>query len=235
MRKLLGGVVVAAVASCAMATTIGPDGYGYYATNEVPYAFEDISGTGTPLNLSDDSHAYGIPFNFNFYGTAYSNVAVGSNGSVYFQDTYLGLGNVAIPGSNGYGVDRFIAVLWDDQNPSVAGNIYWQVLGSGSTERLVVQWNGVPRYGFSDGQTYEAVLYAQSGDIYAYYADTITGDSFYDSGGDATVGIQGDTSTGLQWSYNQAVITDGLALRYYVPEPASMLLLGVAGLFLRRR
>jgi len=47
-----------------------------------------------------------------------------------------------------------------------------------------------------------------------HYLDTDFGNATYDFGASATVGINWDASIALQYSYNQAVITNGLALRF---------------------
>jgi len=54
----------------APAREIGPDAYDYLATNNIPYAWEDISLTGTrTLYGSDDGTASrNLGFPFNFYG-----------------------------------------------------------------------------------------------------------------------------------------------------------------------
>ncbi len=227
----LAVVVLGSLVNAALSATIGPDGYGYLATDETPYAFEEISATGTNLNLSDDSSYYGIPFHFDFYGTPYDQVAVGSNGTVYFEDAYLGLARTPIPSINKYNVDRFIAVFWEDLDPGTGGGVYWQVRGSDESERLIVEWKDVPRFGGEGAGTFQAVLYRQSGDVFVYYADTIFGNPEYDSGANVTAGIQGDPSIALEWSFHQAVLTDGLALRYHaVPEPGTASMTSLAAM-----
>ena len=86
----------------------GPDPFGYTYIDSVEpggptYSWWDISGTGTDMGLSDDSYYWSItlPFTFDFYGTGYTEVAVGSNGVIYFMDVYLGLTNVCLPGDPG--------------------------------------------------------------------------------------------------------------------------------------
>ncbi|MCX5771520.1 MAG: hypothetical protein NTZ09_14795, partial [Candidatus Hydrogenedentes bacterium] len=108
-------------------TSGGPDpgGYIFIDSNEPggpAFSWIEVSSTGTNLNLTDNSSYFPIdlPFTFNFYDGDYTQVAVGSNGTVYFSSAYLGLGNVCIPGINGYGVHRFIALYWDDLYPSGA-------------------------------------------------------------------------------------------------------------------
>src|SRR5436309_1228938 len=108
---LLTGLVNAA------ATTIGPDTAGYVASDEVPFAFEDISSTGTGVLTNADLAITNasMGFNFNFYG--------GNNGTVFFSAKGLmtfgganGFYNNLDLTTNGLTGANFpsIAVLWDD-------------------------------------------------------------------------------------------------------------------------
>jgi len=54
----------------------------------ITFNFVDISGTGTALNLTDDSEAnITSPFPFTFYGVTSSNLRVGNNGGILFDRT----------------------------------------------------------------------------------------------------------------------------------------------------
>jgi len=79
----------------------------------------EISETGTPIEFPhdcDDDYFYPInlSFNFPFFGDLFNAVAVATNGTIYFEDAYLGFGNTPIPGPNSYGVYTFLAPFWDD-------------------------------------------------------------------------------------------------------------------------
>ena len=78
-------VIVPSVASGAVVNTgtwEAADVVGGYAVDDtIAYNFEDISGTGTPLALTDDSTAsFPIGFTFDYYGGAYTSFFVSSNG-----------------------------------------------------------------------------------------------------------------------------------------------------------
>src|SRR5262245_19395344 len=88
------GLVVAAVPA-RFGAVGGTDATGCYAYSDTiapldgdapTYAFEDISGTGTGFVLGDDQVSAAIPlgFSFNFYGSAYTDVHVASNGFLTF-------------------------------------------------------------------------------------------------------------------------------------------------------
>ena len=64
----------------------GPDPFGYTYDDTVPFSFIDISTTGTPVVLGDDtvSGALVMSQNFPFYGTSYGIVEMSSNGFLNF-------------------------------------------------------------------------------------------------------------------------------------------------------
>jgi hypothetical protein len=215
----------------------GPDPFGYtYMDSNEPGgpAFEWVEiaplagGSGLPAGLSgvDEGHAwpFDLPFLFNFYGTDYTQVAIGSNGTVYFEDNYLGLNNTVIPGTNSYGVNTFMAHYWDDL--VVQGEVYYKDLGN----RFVVEYYDVRRYGATGNTgTWEIVLY-ENGSIQFQFLDASIGGAS-DYGADATVGIQGNASTGLQYSYNSAALLDGLAICFTYPGSTGCGPLGVPWLW----
>lgn len=210
MKKLLSIFFVLAVAGLAYAGDGGPDGGGYYwydqdyDPNMFDEYWQDISSTGDwlAISTSDDSHqlAGTLSWDFNFYGDTYSNIYVGSNGTVYFQDTYLGFGNEEIPGDSGYGVNTFMAPWWTDLNPSSGGDIYFEDFG----DYFIVMFDEVNEY-YSGPIVatflvigWEAVDSDNSDIMFLYDFDGT--DSY------CTIGIQGDTSTGTGLEYNPSSV-----------------------------
>lgn len=201
-------------------STGGPDPFGYtFIDSAEPggptFDWYDISTTGTDMGLTDDSHFYPItlPFTFDFYGTGHTEIAVGSNGVVYFEDVYLGLANTCLPGTNSYGVNTFIAVYWDDLNPSVGGAVYYEIIGTAPDRRLIVQWQDVPNFGTTDPITVQAVLFEGSNNIRLQYLDPSS-----EAGSGATVGIQGDATTNaLEYSCDAASLSPDLAICFAHP------------------
>src|SRR5437588_4254871 len=71
----------------AAADVIGPDAFGYSATNDVPFTFIDISATGTRTLAGPDDitvSGVGIGFSFNFYGTNYTTINYNTNALIQF-------------------------------------------------------------------------------------------------------------------------------------------------------
>jgi hypothetical protein len=202
----------------------GPDAFGYTYKDSTEmggpaYQWIEINATGTDMGLSDDSRFWPInlPWSFDFYGTPYNQVAVGSNGTVYFTDAYLGLSNVCLPGDGGYGVPTFIAGYWDDLNPGVDGAVYYEIRGSPGSRMLIVEWNNVPHFGTSDPLTYEVILFEGSNSILVQYLDASS-----EAGSDGTIGIQSNLTTNyLEYSCNAPALQDSLAICFAYPGQPS--------------
>ena len=133
----------------------GSDGYAGCAEpiSSLPI---DPAG-GSSLSLGDDAAAsVTIPFSFEFYGQSYSSVNVVSNGYLVFggSDT-----SYEESFENHFSFTR-ISALFDDLNPSAAGDVSYRVSGSS----LAITWSGVPEYNTSNSNTFQVVLEA-SGDV----------------------------------------------------------------------
>ena len=234
MRKVLAFIGVACLSSTALAVDVGPDAFGYYGT-DIDHVWNDISATGTEITLGDDDHMFlagAMSFGFPFYGNTYNDLAIESNGTFVFTDTYISLSNYQMPYS---GQDRpLIATFWDDLDPGnpAVSHIYYQDMG----DRFVVQFTDVPHYPDGDMElnTFQTIFHA-SGDLEMQYSE-LTQDAG-DGGWGATIGIQGDGYTGLTWAYNDAGpnFPSRTGVLWYIPEPTSLSLLALGGLALLRR
>ena len=108
--------------------------------------------------------------------------------------------------------------------------IYYQTLGTAPNRMFVVEWYNNQHYSNSQkGVTFEAILYEGSNNIKFQYKNvefgTVTGSISsdlppYDKGGSATVGIEASSGSGLQYSYNQQVLSPELAILYKFPQYA---------------
>ena len=236
----IAAIIVAAAAVSAEAVTKGPDAFGYVVTDDVAYAWEDISASGSTWQPPADDRAKtaNMGFDFTIYGKTYTYARFSDNGLIAFGNENTQETNVDLTSQSPAWDLPTIAVLWDDWFIATSMPAYYETLGTvPGDRRFIVQWEQVAvAPGGSDTVTFQAILYEGSGTILLQYEDVVvTGsDGSHDNGLSATVGIR-DTdghSSGrtLQWSYNHSVITDGLALEFsIIPEPVTMagLMLGI--------
>ncbi len=191
----------------------GPDAFGYtwHDSNEAggpTVNFQDISGTGTAITLSDDQNSgpYSLGFAFDFYGASYNEVRVCSNGFLSFSSTSTTYTNASIPDSAE--PNALIAPFWDDLNPQSIGAVYYQSFA----DRFIIQWSGVPRYGTTEPNTFEAILHTNGTIEFQYGSMTAA------TLNSATVGIEDAAGTdALQVVFNATYIQSNMALRITPP------------------
>lgn len=194
MRKsylslLLAGCVLASVSALAQPTVCnvnaGPDQTicapncatltatftptnqtGSYTVATIPYA-PDPYTAGTALALSDDwwSPVISLPFTFCFYGTAYTQCVVGSNGCLSFNVAYANtyctwpIPATPVPTNTAGTPVNCIMGPWQDLNPSVGGTVRYATYGTAPCRRFVVSWNAVPMYSCGTPNTQQIILY----------------------------------------------------------------------------
>ena len=183
-----------------------------YRIEEVPFEWIDATqGTNTGITGDDAFVEIPIGFPFAFYAVDRTTVKVSSNGYLVFGAGGREFSNTPLPSSatpNGV-----IAPYWDDLNPAVGGTVYYLLEGTAPNRSLTIEWNGVPYYSDGGSTTFEVTLYEGSDDFEFRYLDVEMGVPS-DSGGSATVGIEGDAGQlGLQYSFNEPAVFNQTALR----------------------
>lgn len=127
--------------------------------------------TGTVIPSSDDvTHGpFNIGFSFTFFGIAYTQFYVGSNGWIGFSaGQTTGYTAAFIP--NAGSPRNVIMADWEDLFPG-SSNIYYQTTGTSPNRKLTVSFNQVPHYGCrSNLHTFQFVLYETSNVIDINYA-----------------------------------------------------------------
>jgi len=193
---------------------------GYQATNQVAFAFEDITATGTKtLALSDDSTTSApLGFTFYYFGKPYTDACWSPNGLLTFDGCSSEWTNVDLANNPADGPPR-AAVLWDDWVFSAPGDgAYYETRGEPGQRRFILEWHIAYGFGPSPSSvTFEVTLFEGANKILLQYEDVDSGD-WRSNGASATVGLQ-DTSGHLngrvlQWSFNQPVIADGEAILF---------------------
>ena len=191
----------------------------YEYDDTVAFNYVPINTTGTALNPTDDGEEnITSPFPLTFYGVTSTSLRIGNNGGILFGATNgdVSFSNTALPNATH---PMAIFPFWDDMG--AGGNVYWEVRGTAPNRTLIVEWFEKPHYSNVGAATFEVIFFEGSSDILFQYLDTDFGNATYDFGASATVGINKDGTTALQYSFNQPVITDGLAIRFSEVLPVS--------------
>ncbi|TKJ37941.1 hypothetical protein CEE37_13330 [candidate division LCP-89 bacterium B3_LCP] len=213
----------------------GPDVYGYTAYDpfdapETPqYDWVEIcadsGGPGTLVNFTQDDQTfqYDLPFNFGYYGQAYTRYTIAANGWVgmgdILEDDYS---NSGIP--DGDGPPSMIAPYWEDLSPqrTNSGKVwYWY---DETDHRLIVEYNHIEQYAPAGAfETFQVIL------LDPVHYPTATNDGrilfqYKDMSGsvqsEGTVGIENQNQTiGLQ------VLFDGAYDQYMHPIENEMAIL----------
>jgi hypothetical protein len=196
----------------------GPEGFGYSAypmpfeadlnlmTAPVPPATPNgnvrlLGGAGAFNDISANAAVVlGPNDTFNFYGKLYdagSTINASDNGLLVFNgvDNTSNNGNLtSVP------IAGAIATLWDGWSGAAnLSSVFGRVIdfdGDGVGEFLVVEWSNMQSDGAPNNPaTWEALLELNTGidnpgDIYLNYTDTTVGNTNFDAGASATVGIK---------------------------------------------
>jgi immune inhibitor InhA-like protein/type IX secretion system substrate protein len=205
----------------------GPDAFGYIwqDSEEVDgptYGWVDITGTGTSAiaDMSDDitSGPYPVGFAFPFYGGAYTDFYVGSNGVINFDGQYVSFSNQAYPTAS-YGAS--IAWFWNDLDPADAtdAELFYETMVIGVQNALVISfinWDEYPGNvdpALQESITAQMILF-EDGTIQMHYQLIEAGMAVNSH----TIGIQDATGTiGLMALYNgdiPAYPYDNLAIEF---------------------
>jgi gliding motility-associated-like protein len=172
-----------------------------------PYQYECLAN---PISVGTDdifSPIINLPFDFCFYGSTFNSCVVGSNGIISFDTSLANTGSGYtfdnnLPSTTGDLFTNSIYGVYHDIDPSVGGEIGWELITLNSGCRaLVASWYKVPMY--SDNSllyTGMMVLYENTNIIEVYIEEKNIDGTWND--GNAIVGIQNYDAT-------QAVIAPG--------------------------
>lgn len=238
---------------------------GYTATDSIPFQWDElgtpaktpVAGATRVLGNNDDSNTgpINLGFSFKFFNQAYSQVQITSNGLLTFGGSTTYNANSDLGQIMPFSATPMIAVAWDDWTTTYSGTdgVYYATQGASGSQRFIVEWRNTKAYdpasnSNSSPVSFEAVLYEGTNAIEFRYLDMETGGSLVNPdasrGATATAGIRNVDAylngQFLQWSNNQAVLTNNTAILITaVPEPESYALLlaglGLLGFVSRRR
>ena len=178
---------------------LGQDTTSYDVTTQQQCPSPPLTG-GVPTSLEIDdrwSDVIDLGFEFCFFGGAYSQILIGSNGVLSFEldnaDSYNGYNidtddtlpnstNTSFSEANIFGVAH-------DIDPSVCGSINYMVLGSSPSRQFVVNFSEICHFSCNDIQSSsQIILYESSNTIDINIYDKPICDTWND--GLAVVGVQ---------------------------------------------
>jgi subtilisin family serine protease len=178
---------------------------GYNINVDSTFTKETI--TGTSLGAGDETlSTLASPFPIKIGGDTigFSTLYISSNGAISLTDAVLASGvNKSIPYTPPPAAATLLAPFWDDLTFSATGaNIYYQTLGTAPNRKLVLEWRNFRHFNSTVGVgTFQVIFYEGSANIRYSYIDTDLGNSAYNSGKSATVGIYLPSGLHTQYSY----------------------------------
>ncbi|MFD6177474.1 MULTISPECIES: S8 family serine peptidase [unclassified Isoptericola] len=173
-----------------------------------PASYSWVKGsTKVALSGDEDAATISLPFPVSLYGVDYSAASVTTNGLVNFLEPRLGdYDNTALPAAakpNG-----IVAPFWDDLTLDKKSSVQTATTGKAGARTFAVVWTDALLASGSGRVTFEALFDEATGAVTFQYK------SVPGNGSGATVGIENQAgSDALQYSFDQAVLTDGSAIR----------------------
>ncbi len=220
--------------SASAQTSGGPDAFGYtwLHTNAIGgpvYNWIDILPMATEINGFADDNSVGwvqMGFNFHYYWTDYSQVRVGSNGWISFNN----VGNIAhsfplipTPGGN---ADNYVAPFMVDLNFDSEANpgrvYYW----SNNVDSFIVTYYQAPFWinsqpDFTGSNTFQVIFTNTDSSITFQYAEQ-TGVVQNTGLNDIVIGIENVTGAiGLQCTLNNYPVAPA-AIKFYYPNTVTL-------------
>ena len=182
-------------------------------------------GVATPALSTgslDDGGWYNIPmnFNFNFFGTSYNAITVGTNGTLFFGTGTVGdFTFVTLPSATE--PFNMVAVLAMDNNLSGAtgGTIKYWTEGYAPNRKFIVSYQNVQEFGDTKFSTSQAIFYETTGIIEVHVTSSTNVDRNKLVGvnnGNGTVGVLAYASGTTASATNP--ITNPFAYRFTPPS-----------------
>nr|BFF19576.1 hypothetical protein GCM10025730_30970 [Promicromonospora thailandica] len=175
----------------------------------------------TRVNLTGDDAATSVdlPFDFPLYGESYSRAFLTSNGHINFLGSTTNYSNVAIPATGQ--PNAALYPFWDDLVLDASAGVYSATTTVDGVPAYVLEWRNVRKYSPDTDRLNFSVTLLANGDVtFGYGALT---DSSSAKGDSATVGVENAAGTvATQYSFNQAVLSEGLSITFDAPAVASV-------------
>ncbi|QTX03594.1 carboxypeptidase regulatory-like domain-containing protein [Agromyces archimandritae] len=156
-----------------------------------------------------------LPFDFQLYGEFYDTAYISSNGHVNFLAGVTVYSNKAIPSSTA--PNAVIYPFWDDLKLDANSAVYTDETTVDGQDAFVIEWRNAHIFGDETARLSFSVTLVANGAIILGYGDQ-AGDSDRLTGSSATIGLEDAAgAVASQYSFNEAVVTPGLAITYSLP------------------
>jgi hypothetical protein len=200
-----------------------------YAVESTKYEYHAITGTNLQLSYYSGAQITS-PFAIQFGGGSYTNLTVGSGGTISFNG-FTSESNDVIPTMQ---TPMLVAAFWDTLYPFGTGNdnnVFWAVTGSAPNRELIVEWRDLPYCCGADSEytvKFEVIFFEGSSNIHFNYANTVFGPTFtsHNDGASATSGVQVASGVGTQYSYDQPLLLSKTSLLWYPSSPTASISTG---------
>jgi hypothetical protein len=184
--------------------------------SEQTLAFTAADQSVVPLSGDDATAAVALPFAFPFYGQAYRQAWVDTNGLLLFTDPG---GSHPYDGSSlpdGLSPDTLVAPFWDDLVVDASASVRTAVTGTGADARFTVEWRNVHRKASTAQRLSFEVILAPDGTIVTDYTGL---DNDAERGDHAAVGIESPAGAdGLTYSAGQPLLDNNKAIVFDAPD-----------------
>jgi hypothetical protein len=209
-----------------VASTGGPDDYGYTWDDSVPFNWIDAThGTDTGMSGSSNGPHVGLialPFAFKYYENTYPSVYIAGSGYLGFtNDNYYwsSYGQIPSPATP----NNVIAPYWSYftlSGSGPTGRVFYISGGSTPNRYFAVEWNQVSSSPGSNNYTFEVVLH-ENGDIVFQYGTMQYGNSWYcgAAGIEDSAGLDGLNYVSCNRAPYQA--PSNKAVRFYRPAASA--------------
>ncbi len=179
-----------------------------YAISDGPFEWIDGQAAGERIEFTGDDSAaiVQLPFSFDFYGEAFTDLQVSTNGYVVFGGSQAqALRNKPIPDPDE--PNGLVAALWDDLSPDVGQGVWVKTVGEAPDRQFVVTWIDAARFNQVGAVTFQIILEEGSNRIIFQYLDVYFDDARYDYGASTTVGVESLNGTiGTQFSFDSPTL-----------------------------
>lgn len=159
----------------------------------VPFLWDDISATGTPVVLGDDEVSGAIPlgFTFRYFGVNYTEIYVSSNGFLTVRPGQNHGCCTGLPTPTAGDPDGVIAGWWEDLDPPEGGSITFQTLGAAPNRVFIVQFDAIEHFNGGTPTWFEFKIFEGTSTIEVHYLDAASDGETHSAGIENRIGAIG--------------------------------------------